>query len=153
MLVVRRTPQHTNISGDFLKALAKLRGLVCLSLGTLAAACSSPQPAPVLTLDTSGTVYEEKELDQPVRPIDIPTPDYPAELQGIAAEGRVQLEYIVGPDGHAEASSIKVLSATYPGFGQEAAKAIHSAFFRAGVKNGMYVRTRVKQLFSFHVGS
>ena len=130
-----------------------LRLIVALLLGTCAVACSGAPPAPALGLDTSGTVYEEKELDQPVRPITIPTPDYPAELQSRGTEGRVQLEYIVGPEGHVEPSSIKVLSATHPGFGQEAAKAIHDAFFRAGVKNGLYVRSRVKQLISFHVGS
>jgi TonB family protein len=65
----------------------------------------------------------------------------------------VRLEYIVGPDGRAEPASIKVVSATHPGFGEEAVKAIRNAFFHAGVKNGKSVRARVNQLITFRVSS
>jgi outer membrane biosynthesis protein TonB len=75
----------------------------------LAVGCGTTQPSPALTADSSGAVYQEAELDRPVRPIDIPTPEYPPELQGIGAEGRVRLEYIVGPDGRVEPRSIKVV--------------------------------------------
>lgn len=119
----------------------------------LLAGCASAQPSPALTLDTSGIVYPERDLDRPVSPIDIPTPQYPPELQGVGGGGRVRLEYIVGPDGRVEAASIKVVSATHPGFGEQAVKAIRDGFFHAGVKNGRYVRAKVSQLITFVVGN
>jgi TonB family protein len=119
----------------------------------LALGCNAPQPAPSVGADPGGTVYEEAELDRPVSPITIPTPDYPADFREVGAPGRAQLEYIVGPDGRPEPASITVVSATAPGFGVEATKAIRGALFHPGVKGGQAVRTRVKQLITFAVSS
>lgn len=129
------------------------RRLARLVLSLVLIGCRTTQPSPRLTLDSSGVVYKETELDRPVRPIDIPTPEYPQDLQGLGAEGHVRLEYIVAPDGRVEPASIRVVSATYSGFGEEAAKAIRAAVFRPGVKAGKYVRTKVQQLITFQVSN
>lgn len=129
------------------------RCLARLVLSLLLFGCGTTQPSPALTRDASGVVYQETELDRPVRPIDIPTPEYPRDLQGLGAEGHVRLEYIVGPDGRVEPASIRVMSATYSGFGEEAAKAIRAAMFQPGVKDGKYVRAKVKQLITFQVSN
>jgi TonB family protein len=123
-------------------------GWVFLLLG-----CSAKQPLPSVGVAPGGAVYEEAELDRPVSPITIPTPDYPQDLQGIGVPGRVQLEYIVGADGRPEPASIKVVSATESGFGVEATKSIRDALFHPGVKGGQAVRTRVKQLMTFAVSN
>jgi TonB family protein len=115
--------------------------------------CSTRQAPPSVTAEAVGRVYEEAELDRPVSPITIPTPDYPRELQQAGAPGQVELEYIVGSDGRPEPASITVVSATEPGFGTEATKAIRNALFHPGVKGGQPVRTRVKQLMTFAVSS
>jgi len=127
--------------------------LARLVLSLLLFGCGTTQPTPALTRDASGVVYKETELDRPVRPIDIPTPEYPRDLQGLGAEGHVQLEYIVGPDGRVEPASIRVMSATYSGFGAEAAKSIRAAVFQPGVKHGKYVRAKVQQLITFQVSN
>lgn len=45
------------------------------------------------------------------------------------------------------------MSATYSGFGEEAAKAIRAAMFQPGVMDGKYVRAKVKQLITFQVSN
>jgi TonB family protein len=119
----------------------------------LAVACAPRQASLGLPASPDDRVYEERELDRPVSPIVIPAPEYPKYMQGVGAPGRVWLEYIVGADGRAEASSIRVVQASQPAFGESAVKAIREALFHPGVKGGRNVRVRVKQLITFQVSS
>jgi hypothetical protein len=103
-----------------------------------------------VTTEVVGRVYEEAELDRPVSPITIPTPDYPRELQQAGAPGQVELEYIVGSDGRPEPASITVRS---PASAPRPPQRFRNALFHPGVKGGQPVRTRVRQLMTFAVSS
>jgi hypothetical protein len=67
-------------------------------------------------VDPSGRVYEETQLDHPVNPITIPMPEDPPDPRSVGAPGRVRLEYVVGPDGRVEPTTIRVVETTRPAF-------------------------------------
>jgi protein TonB len=115
--------------------------------------CGAHQAPVSAAADPSGRVYEETELDRPVNPITIPMPEYPHDLRSVGAPGRVRLEYVVGPDGRVEPTTIRVVEATQPEFARAAVKAIRDGVFHPGVKDGRYVRAQVKQMIAFNISS
>ncbi|MEO6056713.1 MAG: energy transducer TonB [Gemmatimonadales bacterium] len=104
-------------------------------------------PVPV-----SGEVFLEAQLDDPVRPISIPTPRYPPVLQSAGIAGSVDLQYVVDTTGHAEPGSFKVLKTTHSAFTEPAKEAISKGVFKPAKFKGQPVRQLVQQRISFKVG-
>ncbi|MGI9040022.1 MAG: TonB family protein [Gemmatimonadales bacterium] len=100
----------------------------------------------------TGEVFLEAQLDDPVRPISIPTPRYPPVLQSAGIAGRVELQYVVDTTGHAEPRSFKVLKTTHPAFVEPAKEAIAKGVFKPAKFKGQAVRQLVQQAISFKVG-
>jgi protein TonB len=100
-----------------------------------------------------GQVFLEAQLDEPVQPINIPTPRYPPVLQSAGIAGYVDLQYIVDTTGHAEPNSFKVVKATHPAFVDPAKEAILKGVFKPAKYHGQAVRQLVQQRISFKVGA
>lgn len=103
-------------------------------------------------VEVSGEVFLEAQLDDPVRPISIPTPRYPPVLQSAGIAGAVDLQYVVDTTGHAEPASFKVMKATHPAFVEPAKEALLKGVFKPAKFKGQPVRQLVQQRISFKVG-
>ncbi len=103
-------------------------------------------------VEITGEVFLEAQLDDPVRPISIPTPRYPPVLQSAGIAGRVELQYVVDTTGHAEPGSFKVLKTTHPAFVEPAKEAISKGVFKPARYRGQPVRQLVQQAIAFRVG-
>jgi periplasmic protein TonB len=53
-------------------------------------------------VDVIGETFLEADVDDPVRPVNIPRPRYPPVMQQAGIEGRVEAQYVVDTTGHAE---------------------------------------------------
>ncbi|MBK8475067.1 MAG: energy transducer TonB [Opitutaceae bacterium] len=74
-------------------------------------------------------------------------PRYPFELKRIGATGTVVLRFVV--DDRGNVSGVEVVSATHPEFGSAAADAIVKWKFKAGMKDGRRVSTRMELPLKF----
>lgn len=74
-------------------------------------------------------------------------PRYPFELKRIGATGTVVLRFVV--DDRGNVSGVEVVSATHPEFGTAAADAIVKWKFKAGMKDGHRVSTRMELPIKF----
>ncbi|HEX7049142.1 MAG TPA: energy transducer TonB [Longimicrobiales bacterium] len=68
---------------------------------------------------------------------------YPAPLRMAGVTGKVQLQFVVGPDGRVEPETIKVLAATASALGDAAREVAKQLRFVPGKLNGKPVRTMV----------
>lgn len=68
---------------------------------------------------------------------------YPANLRSAGVTGRVQVQFVVAPDGTVEPGSVEVIAATAAAFADAARSIVPKLKFRPGRKNGTAVRTRV----------
>jgi TonB family protein len=128
--------------------MLQLRAIVLLSL----VACYSHAPVRNSTPDSSREpVYDEKAVDQPVTPIDLPRPVYPRGLQMAGQCGYVELRYVVGLDGRAEPGTIVAVYATNHEFEKPALDVIRAARFNSARLAGKPVRQRVQQRMTFSV--
>lgn len=66
--------------------------------------------------------------------------EYPEDLRQMGLEGTVVLQVIVDSTGRADPKSIKVISATNPGFSAAAIEAVRKTRFRPGRLNGHALR-------------
>jgi len=103
---------------------------------------------PVSTTET----FVEAEVDDPVRPINIPRPKYPPVLQQAGIAGSVDVQYVVDTPGRAEPSSFKVLRSTNKAFEDPARDAIVAGTFKPARIRGQAVRQLVQQRISFTIG-
>jgi len=103
---------------------------------------------PVSTTET----FVEAEVDDPVRPINIPRPKYPPVLQQAGIAGSVDVQYVVDTTGRAEPSSFKVLRSTNKAFEDPARDAIVAGTFKPARIRGQAVRQLVQQRISFTIG-
>jgi len=103
---------------------------------------------PVSTTET----FVEAEVDDPVRPINIPRPKYPPVLQQAGIAGSVDVQYVVDTTGKAEPSSFKVLRSTNKAFEDPARDAIMAGTFKPARIRGQAVRQLVQQRISFTIG-
>ena len=85
--------------------------------------------------------------DSPPGVISQYNPGFPDALIGIVEEGSVRLEFTIGKSG--QAHSIKVLEFTHELLVPAAIEAIEKTRFRAAVKNGEDVPTRLRQVINF----
>lgn len=68
--------------------------------------------------------------------------NYPASLR--SQGGRVELMFVIDPDGKVDAASIEIVNTTHPLFSDAAKKAIVKLEFTPGMVDGAPVRTMVK---------
>jgi TonB family protein len=127
---------------------SRVLGLTCALM-----ACSRPSPAPAPAPVPSAPIFSEAEVDVPARLLSIPTPKCPPEARRLGLNGRVEVEYVIGPDGRAEPGSIHVLRSTHYSFERPAAEAVRRARFSAARKHGQAVRVRTEQRFTFAIGA
>lgn len=102
---------------------------------------------PVSTTET----FVEAEVDDPVRPIDIPRPKYPPVLQQAGIAGSVDVQYVVDTLGKAEPQSWRVLRSTNKAFEEPAREAIMAGSFKPARIRGQAVRQLVQQRISFNI--
>lgn len=87
------------------------------------------------------------DLDKiPVATNRIP-PRYPSELKRAGVVGTALLRFVV--DSRGEVADIEVVSATHPEFGAAAAEAMRRWNFKAGMKDGRRVSTRMEMPMGF----
>jgi protein TonB len=63
-------------------------------------------------VDVQGQVYSSTQLDDPASVVNMPSPRYPPAMLAAGVAGKVVLQFVIDAEGKAEASSIKVISAT-----------------------------------------
>lgn len=96
--------------------------------------------------------FTDAEVDDPVRPIDIPKPRYPPVLQQAGIAGSVDVQYVVDTLGRAEPASWKVIRSTNKAFEDPARDAIMAGKFKPARIRGQAVRQLVQQRISFTIG-
>ncbi len=104
-------------------------------------------------VDVNVETFLEAEVDDPVRPINIPRPRYPPVMQQAGIEGRVEVQYVVDTTGHAEPGSWRVLRSTNKAFEEPAREAIMKAVFRPARIRGQAVRQLVQQAITFNIAN
>jgi beta-lactamase regulating signal transducer with metallopeptidase domain len=92
------------------------------------------------------------DLDAPVEG-KIPTPRYPAALQGSGTDGWVDLQYVVDTTGHVEPSSFKILNQTNKAFVEPAEEAVLSGVYTPAKFRGQPVRQLVQARVAFREGA
>jgi len=94
----------------------------------------------VLEVDSAAARYDDSAA-----------PPYPPALLAQRVEGTVGIQYIVDTTGHADTSSVVILSATHPDFAASVKNTLPQMRFRAAMMNGRRVRQLVQQLFAFRI--
>lgn len=98
---------------------------------------------------TGEMVYASSDLETPPR---VASPAlasrvvqnaYPDALRRAGVGGVVQLQFVVGPSGKVEESSIEVVDAPIAALGDAAKRAVTRVEFKPGMHNGQAVRARV----------
>ena len=120
-------------------------------LATLTLACGGARQARWAPPEAAARIYQEGEVDQPPTPIRFPTPRYPADLRQREVPGRVELEYVIDPDGRVEPGSIRVVTASNGAFARSAVEAVEEALYEPGVRAGVRVRVQLRHVLYFRV--
>lgn len=95
-------------------------------------------------------VFTAEDVDVPVRLEEgTAVPVYPDSLWRARVPGRVVVELVVEPDGQFEPATLRVVSATHPGFASAVRTALNDARFRAGMHDGRPIRQLVLLPFVF----
>lgn len=94
-------------------------------------------------------VFNLADLDRIPEPIFQPPPVFPAQLKNDVSEARVVVEFIVDPDG--KVVWAKMIETTHHGFEDAAILGVSRWQFRAGMKNGKRVSTRMRVPLMFRV--
>ncbi len=109
---------------------------------------------PVITDAVSaGETYTSDEVDDPVQPINGPTPNYPDVMRQVGIEGVVRLRFVVGSDGRVEGNSVQVVSSTNKAFEPPAIAAIKKWTFKPAKMRGQAVRQLVEQNIRFSLNT
>lgn len=96
------------------------------------------------------TVYTEVEVEQPAEPVaGNKLPDFPAGLQQAGVEGNVVAQFVVRFDGTIDASSIRILSSSHPGFADSVRDALPTLRYQPARLRGRAVSQLVQQPFVF----
>ena len=103
------------------------------------------------TVDLGGQmeelIYEIADLTQAPRLINWRAPQYPPEMQRARIAGEVSAIWVVEQDG--STSRISIEESTNPAFEEPVIRAVRSARFSPGEKDGTPVRTWVRQKIPF----
>ncbi len=90
---------------------------------------------------------DPKDLDKVPVATSRPAPRYPFEMKRIGVSGTAVLRFVV--DSRGDVSEVEVVAADYPEFGKAAAEAMLKWKFKAGMKNGRRVSTRMEMPMAF----
>jgi TonB family protein len=120
-------------------------------LASLTLACGGARQSRWAPPEAAARIYQEAAVDQPPTPIRFPTPRYPADLRQREVPGRVELEYVIDPDGRVEPGSIRVVTATHGAFARSAIEAVKEALYEPGIRAGVRVRVQLKHVLYFRV--
>jgi TonB family protein len=116
-------------------------------LSSQLAAEETPPPAP--SVDSVMTVLEVDSAA--ARYDDSAAPPYPPNLLERRIEGTVGVQYIVDTTGHADTSSVVILSSTHEDFAKSVRNTLPAMRFRSAVMDGRKVRQLVQQMFAFRI--
>ena len=129
-------PHHpVRPAGRGLVARLALVGALVAAAPTLAAAQDQVHDAAELT--TKPRIQSMTKTAQLVQR------SYPPKLKSAGVDGTVQVQFVVGPDGKVEESSVEVVAATVPALGDAAKEVASKLEFQPGKVNDAPVRTRV----------
>lgn len=101
----------------------------------------------VLSPDSAYSVLDVEETA--TRSAGSAAPLYPSDLLREGTEGSVTVRFVVDTIGHADSSSIQVLSFTHPEFAQSVRHALPLMTFTPAAMGGRKVRQIVEQRFGF----
>jgi TonB family protein len=96
-----------------------------------------------------GRAYDITEVEIPVTSLGGVAPDYPSALRSSGVEGKVTAEFVVNEKGRAEASSLRILSATNDLFADAVRRALPRMRFKPAQIGDHNVPQLVRQEFSF----
>ena len=123
---------------------AVLRTLAAAAIVTLAVAA-----VPSITHAQAQQIYSPAELTVAPKLASasevarVVRASYPENLRRAGVNGTVEVEFVVGPDGKVEGSSIEVIAASPPALSAAAKSAVEQLTFKPGQVKGQAVRTRV----------
>ncbi|MEP7384201.1 MAG: TonB family protein [Gemmatimonadota bacterium] len=105
------------------------------------------------TAETAGdSVMSVLEVDSAAaRYDDSAAPPYPPAMLAKRIEGSVGIQYVVDTTGHADTTSIVVLSRTHEDFARSVTNTLPLMQFRPAIMNGRKVRQLVQQMFAFRI--
>jgi TonB family protein len=94
-------------------------------------------------------IFDLSDLDRIPEPLFQPAPIYPPNLRSEGPKATVQIEFIVDPQGRV--SNPFVVTTDHPGFNDAALAGVSKWKFRAGVRGGAKVNTRMRVPIVFTV--
>lgn len=94
-------------------------------------------------------LFDISQLDRVPEPIAQPAPNFPPELQKETEYAEVVVEFIVDTKGLPR--DVTAMTSTHPGFVRAAVDGVSRWRFRAGIKDGRKVNTRVRIPIQFRV--
>ena len=99
-----------------------------------------------------GTVWSALAVDEPPVLLTHPALEYPALLRTAGLEGLVVFEVVIDSTGTPEPETLRVVSASHPGFVAAATRVVLGARFRPGHARGRPVRVLIRQPIAFRFG-
>lgn len=89
-------------------------------------------------------VFNEAVVDEAPERLSCPLPQYPRMMQQANIEGRVDLQFVVEPDGHVQRNTIEVLGSSHRAFESAARDMVVRCLFRPGRIRAQAVRVLVQ---------
>lgn len=96
-----------------------------------------------------GNIFNLRDLERPPAPIYQPAPDYPIAMRRDAIDARVVVEFIVSSRG--EVVNAFVISSSHSAFDDAALAGVSRWKFRAGLRGGRKVNTRIQVPILFRI--
>ena len=96
-----------------------------------------------------GNIFNIGDLDRPPEPIIQQAPLFPFNLKREAIQGRVRVEFVVDTEGRVH--NPFVVESSHPGFEEAALVGVSRWKFRAGIKAGRKVNTRMQVPILFKI--
>ena len=94
-------------------------------------------------------VYQEFQVDEPVRIVRWDKPRYPDSLRKAKVEGLVVIRFVVDTTGRIEQRGVQFLRTSQPAFGAAVRAILESGEFAPAKLGGKSVRQLVQQQFMF----
>lgn len=142
-------PTHVEVSDAFVQPL-QLNVPVQADLG---GAKLSTIPVKMATGPRSASglknIFDISQLDRVPEPIAQPSPRFPFELKSQVSQAEVVVEFIVDTDGYVQGAN--VIRSTHRGFDQASIDGVTKWRFKAGMKGGRKVNTRMMVPLRFNV--
>ncbi len=92
---------------------------------------------------SSAELTEQPAIKSPRQAQDVILRAYPRVMRDAGIGGKVQVRFVIGPDGKVVPSSVEIVVATAKALGEAAAKAVKQIEFKPGVKDGKPVPAQV----------